>query len=699
MALNQDKSRKSGMGIIASRERKKEFDAAVKEVMRQRKAAQNLQNAIRQSKREGRPMLQRQASGTRQLQLDASNHKSKNLMRRATVAGGGRSTDNLQDLQKLRAAHHRPSDGGGNYHGGNNNATFQPIKIHSRQSAPDIARSAPPKSAEKRVVGGPRPRRFSASVTDADEVKRDVLALTKKNEGGLSYQPTSMKKRVSSQPILSSSQLPTPATVTRDKPEESTHQKNDSWSLSQAGVEVFLPGVRLEDLVPTRGLPTSPNRNNNALLTLDDSENSDGRQNPMVNQWKSKTLKMFPNQIDFDLGADSPTSQSGGVEKTPDGETKLSAADHDYDNKDCPRKKFAEISSGGGSKSGGTGNTSRGSMFSSRGSLSEGHSNPAVAPSIAAIDEEGRIRPKGGEGDEHSLQSTSSRFSLKSLRNRASRRSRRLSHIRRSIRKSFSGKSDGGIPLVINDLGDDVDSNIARAHSQSGVDTEKVRRHLERKASTQSITSAYSNVTETSVSRKEKRPPGWRFRLNKGGFRNQSMTALSVERPGNHSRRSIGSWCLDDESSTGSSFTEFYDNELHSGLMRSVLSKSSSARSLGLSLPTVAEGEQNQMKKVEEQKEEETVDNDIAEQTLTNGKLDASDKSSDTAESFYRHPAHEHPLLHVRPNQLFPDSPGWRCDLCMEDTVDLNEWAYVSTGLNYLLCERCFCRDGEALTA
>lgn len=177
------------------------------------------------------------------------------------------------------------------------------------------------------------------------------------------------------------------------------------------------------------------------------------------------------------------------------------------------------------------------------------------------------------------------------------------------------------------------------------------------------------------------------------------MSAISVERPGNHSRRSIGSWCLDDESSTGSSFTEFYDNELHSGLMRSVLSKSSSARSLGLSLPTVAEGEQNQMKKVEEQKEEETVDNDIAEQTLTNGKLDASDKSSDTAESFYRHPAHEHPLLHVRPNQLFPDSPGWRCDLCMEDTVDLNEWAYVSTGLNYLLCERCFCRDGEALTA
>jgi len=136
--------------------------------------------------------------------------------------------------------------------------------------------------------------------------------------------------------------------------------------------------------------------------------------------------------------------------------------------------------------------------------------------------------------------------------------------------------------------------------------------------------------------------------------------------------------------------------------MRSIITKSSSGRSLGLSLPTVAEGDLNGDKQLnhefEEQKEEETVDNIIAsEVAVPNGKLDASEKSDDTAESFYRHPAHEHPLLHVRPNQLFPESPGWRCDLCMQDTLDLNEWAYVSTGLNYLLCERCFAQNGEVL--
>lgn len=687
------------MKIIASHERKKEFDAAVKEVMRQRKAAQNLQNAIRQNKRERRPTLQRQASGTRQ--LDTSDHRNKLLSRRATVTGGGAL--DLKELQMLRAAHHRASDGG-NYHGGNNNAAIKeaaPTNIRYRHSAADIAVPTPTKNGEKGAVSLSRRNLLSASMTDTDAMKKEVIALTQKKQDGLTYQPKSMKKKVSSQPILPSAQLPTTATFTGDEPEESTNQRNDGWTLSQDPMSTPLcgiPGIRLEDLVPTRNImPTSTNGSTNEHETPDDSENSEGRQNPMYKQWKAKTHKMFPAQIDFELGADSPTSQSGELEKISNREAKSTTVDHDNDNKDCLRKKFAAISSGGGSKSGGTGNTSRGSMFSSRGSLSDGHPGPPKVPSIAAIEEEDRPRHRGGEGDEHSLQSTSSRFSLKSLRSRASRRSRRLSHIRKSIRESFSGKDDGVPPVISSSLGDDCEDINSR--SQSVVDTEKVIRHLERKASTLSITSAYSNITETSTSRNEKTPPGWRFRLRKGGFRNQSMSALSVERSG-HSKRSSGSWCPDDDSSSGCSFTDFYDNELHSGLMRSVLSKSASARSLGLSLPTVVEGEQNQMKRDEERKEEETAINDIAsELLLPDGKLDASDKSSDTVESFYRHPAHEHPLLHVRPNQLFPHSPGWRCDLCMRDTLDLNDWAYVSTGLNYLLCERCFGRDGEALTA
>jgi len=168
------------------------------------------------------------------------------------------------------------------------------------------------------------------------------------------------------------------------------------------------------------------------------------------------------------------------------------------------------------------------------------------------------------------------------------------------------------------------------------------------------------------------------------------MSALSIER--NRRRPSDSGWS-DDGSTSGNSFTDFYDNELHSGMMKSIITKSTSARSLGLtSLPTVDEGEQNNSEKQLNHVEEQKVEIEVPK-----GDLDASNKSDDTAESFYRHPAHEHPLLHVRPNQLFPQSPGWRCDLCMTDTQDLNEWAYVSTGLNYLLCERCFRQNGEAL--
>eukprot|EP00984_Skeletonema_dohrnii_P018449 scaffold8635_cov90-Skeletonema_dohrnii-CCMP3373.AAC.2 len=719
------------MGIIASRERKKEFDAAVKEVMRQRKAAQNLQNAIRQHKKDhNRPGLQRQPSG--KLQLDTSSHRNKNALRRATVAHG--SATDLENLQKLRAEF-RCSTGGGNNNNSNNNAAkvrgeVAATKFRHRSSAGDITDSSSAQQGKGRaditersptllggrVVSNSRRNIFNASMSASDEVKKEVIQAMNKQEGGLSYDPISAKKKISSQPIISSSaQSPTTEPLVDNEPKKSSNGRNDSWTLSQdpptttdsnpfSTALYGIAGIRLEDLVPTRS-PTSSNNNGNGS-SLDDSGNSRGRHDGTVNQWKSKTLRMHPPQIDFELG-----NTSSSQEKTPSRDAKSSALESpppSADDKDCPRKKFLLLSSsGGGSRSGGTGNTSRGSIFSSRGSLNEGNSNPAKGPSIAAIEEEGKPRHKGGEGDEQSLQSTSSKFSLKSLRSRASRRSRRLSQIRTSIRKSLTGKSDG-VPLTITKLydgdgaGSDIDMNSSHnsSHSQS-VDPDKVRRHLlERRASNQSITSAYSNVTETSNSRNESAPAGWRYRLRKGGFRNRSMSALSVERDSR--RSSNGSGWLDDASSSGSSFTEFYDNELHSGLMRSIITKSSSARSLGLSLPTVDEGEQNGEKQLnhvfEEQKEEEKADDIIAsEVAIPNGKLDASEKSDDTAESFYRHPAHEHPLLHVRPNQLFPESPGWRCDLCMHDTLDLNEWAYVSTGLNWVSCERCFAQNGEVL--
>lgn len=657
-------------------------------------------------------------------------------MRRATVSTG--SNSDLQELQKVRAAHRRRSDNGTTSGGGiknyNSNANRGMVggamtKAPIRRSVDDLTEHKKSEAGRKQFAfHGNRRNLLSRSMSASDEIRREAQAMVEEDEkkeqsgGGVKiYDPISHKKRVSSNPYLSSAALESPPPSLNE--EELPSNRNDSWSLSQdprasnsSPLSLCgIPGIRLEDLVPTRNVSASPDNISTENRALDNSGNSRGRgggeEGGVIDQWRSKTLMMFPPQIDFELGnsatsggRSTPPPQSVGVhEKLHAKEAVESPSTDEYeytDDKDCPRKKFASLYSAGGSKSGGTGNTSRGSMFSSRGSLdNEGNANPTMVPSIAAIEEEDKPRApnnnnnKRGEGDEHSLQSTSSKFSLKSLRSRASRRTRRLAHIRKSIRHSLTGKSDG-IPLVICD--DGKNSDAVSDHSEH-VDPEKIRRHfLERKASSSSITSAYSNITATdTISKDERTPPGWRFRLRKGGFVNQSMSALSLERDRGRRRNS---WVDDDESSSGAvSFTDFYDNELHSGMMRSIITKSTSVKSLGLSLPTVDEGEnsERQLNKVEEKNVEVTLDN-LA-NVIPNSKLDTSEKSDDTAESFYRHPAHEHPLLHVRPNQLFPQSPGWRCDLCMTDTLDLNEWAYVSTGLNYLVCERCFCQNGVAL--
>ena len=523
-----------------------------------------------------------------------------------------------------------------------------------------------------------------------------------------------MQNRVSSLPMLSSQQSPRSTTLMGAVAEKTPPKRNNSWTLAQdpqstssSPILCGIPGIRLEDLVPTRNMPSpaSSNRSNNEHgldISGKSGSSAERRLDGMVNQWKTKSLKMYPPQIDFDLGNSSSHSVPNRDAKSSTRESPPPSAVEQDDNGDCPRKKFLLFSSGE-SKSGGTGSTSRGSMFSSRGSLAEPNTNPVMVPPIAAIEEEDRPRHQGGEGDTQSIQSTASKFSLQSLRNRKFRRSRRLSQIRKSITNTLTGKNDG-VPLVIDGQhnNDDEDSDDIISQSQSSrissVDAEKVRHHLlERKASTKSITSAYSTVSQTSNTKNENEPPGWRFRLRKGGRRNQSMSAISIERPSrrgsNGSRRSIDSGWLDDDSSSGSSFTDFYDNELHTGLMRSIISQSS-ARSLGLSLPTVVE------RWTVEQKEEESIDDIIASELIApKNENDISDRSDDTADSLYRHPAHDHPLLHLRPNQLFPESPGWRCDLCTQDTTNLNEWAYVSTGKNYLLCERCFSQDGVSIVA
>lgn len=706
---------KTKSGFIASRERKKEFDAAVKEVMRQRKAAQAAQNAARQQKR--RPTLTREASGTRNLMAaaDAGTDNTPNtmtrdraLIRRATVAHG--SAPDLAQLQKSRAQA-----------AGNSNEAvirrWQSTKAaisrqHQRASTGDISdRDTPPSSSlntNNNTRGGDggggdmhdrlHPSSKASSMTTSDEIKREVEKAINEKEGGdsISYVPVS-GKRVVSQPLLS--YILTEALTASKEP---SSKRNDSRNLTTEDQTVNplcgLEGIKLEDLVPTRKMPTPPSSSrNNALDKSDTSGRSSGRHenNENVNLWKTKKLMMSPAQIDFDLGKstsdeDSPKGQAIYAASSPSTPAAVKDGNSSQPRPsspiDCPRKKFVFLSSQAVSQSEGTGKTSKGSLFSSIGSI--GGANV----SSAALKEKGRKRPPLGEGDEHSLQSTtSSKFSLRSLKNRASRRSRRLSQIRLSISKSLGGDAAENM-----DTSEHKNEDVISGSQRS----ERVRAHLlDRKNSTQSVTSAYSTNTATSTTKNDNRQPGWRFRLRHGMAKHQSTSAITVERNrrySNVSRGSIDSGWLDDDSSSNSSFTDFYDSDLHAGLMRSMISRTSSTKSMPL--PTVVEGGQKGENVVEEEKCEETADDD-ASQILPKDEIDTSARSDATEDSLYRHPAHSHPLLHMRPNQLFPDSPGWQCDLCTQDTFDLNQWAYVSTERNYLLCEKCFSQDGVPILA
>ena len=77
-----------------------------------------------------------------------------------------------------------------------------------------------------------------------------------------------------------------------------------------------------------------------------------------------------------------------------------------------------------------------------------------------------------------------------------------------------------------------------------------------------------------------------------------------------------------------------------------------------------------------------------------NAFVNDSTGSDNSTDSFYRFPSHRHLLVRMRPSQLFPESPGWQCDECLAETFDLDDLAYISTELNYVICKHCFAKGG-----
>jgi hypothetical protein len=65
--------------------------------------------------------------------------------------------------------------------------------------------------------------------------------------------------------------------------------------------------------------------------------------------------------------------------------------------------------------------------------------------------------------------------------------------------------------------------------------------------------------------------------------------------------------------------------------------------------------------------------------------------------SYYRFPSHEHPLVRIRPIELFPNAPGWQCDSCSMETTNMGTLAYVSTDQNFIVCKSCFASLGSKI--
>ena len=112
------------------------------------------------------------------------------------------------------------------------------------------------------------------------------------------------------------------------------------------------------------------------------------------------------------------------------------------------------------------------------------------------------------------------------------------------------------------------------------------------------------------------------------------------------SRKSLGTG---DECSVNSKFGEFFDDHSH-------------ARALSDALSVNSNGTQQQ-----------------------------------SIKSYYRFPTHEHPLIRVRPFDLFPNSPGWQCDSCSIETQNMRTMAYVSTDKNFIVCRQCFASLGSKI--
>ena len=472
-----------------------------------------------------------------------------------------------------------------------------------------------------------------------------------------------------------------------------------------------LGGIKLEELVPTR----------RKTRDISDGERPSTEK---IDQWRNEDLILEPGG-DFKMANTMGNPKKGDEEltfhdanellspsSTPSFHTaNASSGEQDVNHNVCPREMLKLQAK---SQSGGTGpttGTSASSLVSSEGSFRKitpdhGKGN-ASTPDFEAIKEE--VKDAGGGGDIGNMERRSSienteRSELASgdsvehiagFSTYKNRRHSRMKKIRKSIKKTLMG------------TGGSMSPNNGEISSQGGTtiseeQQKRLSQHFQRKSSARSLMSAntsFSAVTTGSSATNSSQNSRWahfrRKSVSMSNVMNSAVARNSSSRKDIYADRSTRSnvsnvsFLSDDGSGSKCSQLDFYDNSDHVRAVSSILSaRSQSGRLVVSQLETVDEPSQWGEQKHDEDflKSEKSAYHTYME--------NSSHCSDDTAPSFYRHPSHKHLLVHMRPNQLFPDSPGWQCDKCGEETFDLNVWAYISTEENYCLCASCFIVNG-----
>lgn len=684
-------SNSTGFRIISNRERRKEFDSAVKEVIRQRKVASQMQEIVRQHQQE-----QKRNSSKAHRRGTASSNNSNS------------SDDYLKTLQKLRdEMQPKQVVGPGRRSSDGDVADQHPRRpgLERRSSLPSIHTD---RTSSQDVGGGMK------AVSSAGNLKalaaQSTTTVSSKMPSIPAYQPkvkicpkdedrqsaTSYTEESSEFQLYRTFRT---SNVDVDRPQAAT-ESGSSFRLPlkahhRSSSDRMQPnplGFNLEDLVPTRRASlTKPS-------SLYDVDERGGDENDLLT-FKPEESEADEVSVSSCVGTPliplrEESFTSVGLAKEPS-----SSAMNDVGKNICPRT--AMLKAQGKLHSGATGQTT-----STTSIISFGDSMGDNQQSIQVIDESVEVRGRQRGRDvlpagEKTPQLTGNEASgASSVATSQSKKNNRINQLRKSIANSLSGGAKGGeVARPPPGFMDRKGSTRSMASAISAITLENEgKKSQEEETSSKSATSTGSKRWKFKLGRRSRtegkpakkddsssRPLAQVIVTSEGGSISSRRLLMgksergSISNISNNSGRSNRSSRYSDDMSNSSRLSGFYDNNSHARAMSGILSRSHSGRSvLSSSLAPVKEPAGD-------------VGTTQSPQDTKSGVNDESSVCSNNSySSFYLDATHNHPLVHIRPSQLFPDSPGWQCDECLVEMFDTTKLAYVSTNQNYLVCENCF---------